>query len=235
MTTFIQDNKKYTFLMDNTISLENINKLELIYTNDIYEKYNACGKFNGQLIVCNDIEKLKSIDDSKNKIIYETYEQYLESLKKRDLSKDQWIYNIINGTSEQDKILYQDDHLIIIPDYTWNENNIEDIHILTIPKDITLRTIRSLSRDDIEFLNLMRDKTTNIIKEKYNINDNLLKVYFHYLPSTYHLHIHFAHINNKNINSSVEYTHDFDSVIYNLELCSDYYKKINLKAIINKN
>lgn len=53
-------------------------------------------------------------------------------------------------------------------------------------------------------------------------------MFFHYTPSTFQLHIHFTNINNNSINSSVEYSHELGQVIFNLELDSDYYKKINL-------
>ena len=55
-----------------------------------------------------------------------------------------------------------------------------------------------------------------------------MKIYIHYNPSTYHLHIHFVNNLFHNISSSVEYSHELNNVIFNLELDSDYYKKIVL-------
>ena len=54
-------------------------------------------------------------------------------------------------------------------------------------------------------------------------------MFFHYDPSTYQLHIHFANIAENN-GSSVEYSHDLDIVIFNLSLDSDYYKKVLLNV-----
>lgn len=32
------------------------------------------------------------------------------------------------------------------------------------------------------------------LKQKYEVRENLLRVYVHYQPSYYHLHVHFVHI-----------------------------------------
>jgi hypothetical protein len=55
-------------------------------------------------------------------------------------------------------------------------------------------------------------------------------MFFHYDPSTYHLHIHFVNTSNYDSRSSVEYSHELNSVIFNLSICSNYYKE----AVLNK-
>ena len=72
--------------------------------------------------------------------------------------------------------------------------------------------------------------TLNVIKNQYEISESYIKMFFHYEPYTYHLHIHFVHINNQECRSSVEYSHELNSVIFNLSICSDYYQT----AILNK-
>ena len=210
-------NKLYTFIPTN-FSINDIKKMSLIQSNDIYEKHNATAKISGELICCNNYDN----------IIKETYTNYEETLKLRDLSKDKWIYNIIDGYDEQDKIIFQDELFILIPTYTWNLIDLKKFHLLAIIKDKNLRSIRDLRNEHIDLLNHIKKISLPIIETKYNINSNKIKMYFHYLPSTYQLHIHFADINNKNVNSSVEYSHELNIVIYNLSLYSEYYKKINL-------
>jgi hypothetical protein len=75
----------------------------------------------------------------------------------------------------------------------------------------------------------MRNITLKIIKEKYGLNETSIKKFFHYPPSTYHLHIHFVN-NRVKFGSSIEYSHELNNVIFNLSICSDYYKK----ALLNK-
>jgi m7GpppX diphosphatase len=219
------DNINYKFMPSNLISV--LKKENLILKNDIYKKYISTAEVEGELIVCNDINKMRKFE---KKIIRESYEEYLKYLKKRDIEKDRWIYNIIDGISEQDSILYRDQQCIIIPTYMWDSKNIDKLHLICLPLDISLRSIRSLNSSHIPLLEHMKNITLNIIKNRYNIDEYYIKMFFHYEPSTYHLHIHFVNLANNDARSSVEYSHELNNVIFNLSICSDYYKK----AILNK-
>ncbi len=224
----IVDNVNYVFIPSKVVSFDNIKKIKKILSNDIYEKYKACTKVYGELIVCQDSSK---ITNRQTTIKKETYEEYLEYLNKRDPKKDTWIYNIIDGTHEQDSILYRDDKCVVIPTYTWDAVCVMKLHVLCIPTDITLRTIRSLEKKHIPLLEHMKEVTLKVIETKFNLNRQNVKTYFHYNPSTYHLHIHFVNTMLQN-GSSVEHTHDLDSVIFNLSICDDYYKKIKLNTLL---
>ena len=101
----IEDNKKYQFIPSSVHSFDDIKLNKQTMSNDIYTKYQATAEINGQLIVCNDVSKMKRYT---KKIRKESYEEYLLCLEQRDPKKDEWIYNIINGTAEQDKILHRD-------------------------------------------------------------------------------------------------------------------------------
>ena len=74
------------------------------------------------------------------------------------------------------------------------------------------------------------NKTIKIIEEIYGIDEINLKIFLHYEPSTYHLHIHFINTEHKMCDSSIEYCHDIDNIIYNLSIKSNYYQEI----ILNK-
>jgi m7GpppX diphosphatase len=219
------DNTNYKFIPSKLISL--IKKENLVLKNDIYEKYNATAEVEGEIIICNDINKMRK---SEKKIIRESFDDYLKYIGKRDIEKDRWIYNIIDGVSEQDDILYRDHKCIVIPTYTWDGENIDKLHLLCLPIDTRLRCIRSLNSHHIPLLQHMKYITLDIIKSKYNIDECYIKMFFHYEPSTYHLHIHFVNVSNYDSRSSVEYSHELNNVIFNLSICSDYYQK----AILNK-
>lgn len=197
-------------------------------TNDAFESHDAVLTTKGKLVICNDVSKLKLFC---KKIVKESYQEYLTFIEKYDSEKDRWIYNIIDGIEEQQHILYQDDQIIIIPDYKWNKSDKTKLHILTIPKDKSLRSIRSLNSSHVELLNHCKNKTCEIIENIFDVDIDSLKMYFHYAPTTWHLHIHFVHLQNSDVNSSVEYSHDLDSVIYNITICNDYYKNILNKRI----
>jgi m7GpppX diphosphatase len=202
---------------------------DITLKNDAYTTYNISAQMSGSLIVLGDLTKEKLFCRQTKA---ETYEEYEEIIKTRDPSKDQWIYNIITGAAEQENILYRNDEIIIIPDYSWNTMAITYMHMLTFPTNMTLKTIRSLRAEHIPLLKLMKYQTCQIIMEKYGLPEAELKLYFHYAPQTYHLHLHAVSVKNTEANSSVEYSHDIDSVIFNLTLCSDYYVLFDIKKRI---
>lgn len=219
------DNINYKFIPSRLSTLDSIIKKEMVLKNDIYEKYKATAEIEGELIICNDTNQLKKFE---KRIIRESYEDYLKYIMKRDPKKDQWIYNIIDGISEQESILYRDELCIVIPTYMWDGKNIEKLHLLCLPTDVSLRSIRSLTSDHIPLLEHMKRMTLNVIKEKYGYDEYYIKMFFHYEPSTYHLHIHFVNASNHESRSSVEYSHELNNVIFNLTICSDYYQKVVL-------
>lgn len=221
------ENINYKFIPSRLTTIDSIVKKEMVLKNDIYEKYNALAEIEGELIICNDTNTLRRFE---KKLVRESYQDYLKYLSKRDIEKDRWIYNIIDEISEQDAVLYRDESCIIIPTYMWDGKNIDKLHVLCLPTDTTLRSIRSLTSLHIPLLKYMKKVTLNIIKEKYGLDEYYIKIFFHYEPSTYHLHIHFVNVSNHDSRSSVEYSHDFHNVLFNLSICSDYYQKV----ILNK-
>jgi hypothetical protein len=105
------DNINYKFIPSKLSSFDSIQKKEVILKNDIYEKYRCNAEVEGELIICNDISKIRK---SGKKIIRETYGDYVKYIRKRDIEKDRWIYNIIDGISEQETILYRDEKCIVL-------------------------------------------------------------------------------------------------------------------------
>ena len=226
---YIFEETKQTFAPKCVTDFSNIVKVKKTFENDVFEKYEAIAQVKGELIVCNDISKLKTYS---KRIVKQTYDEYLQLLSQRDITKDRWIYNIIDGISETDKILFRDEQCIVVPTYLWNSQDIDKLHILCLPTNKQLRTIRELNAESIPLLQHMKAVTLKTIETTYGINEGNLKMFFHYDPSTYHLHIHFVNTAHIYTWSSVEYSHDFDSVIFNLQLDGNYYKKINLNIRI---
>lgn len=221
------DNVNYKFIPSKLSKIDSISKKDLVLKNDVYEKYNATAQVDGELIICNDINQMRRFE---KRIVRESYQDYLKYIKYRDTKKDKWIYNIIDGISEQESILYRDELCIVIPTYMWDGITINKLHLLCLPNDTTLRSIRSLTSAHIPLLEHMKRITLDSIKKLYDVDEHYIKMFFHYEPSTYHLHIHFVHVSNNDSRSSIEYSHELNSVIFNLLVCSDYYQR----AILNK-
>jgi hypothetical protein len=111
------DNVNYKFIPSNVYNIDKTVKIKKTLENDIYEKYDATAIVDGELIICKDATKLKQ---RVKKIVQEDYETYLQTLENRDAKKDLWIYNVIDGISEQEAILHRDDKCIVFINYFWN-------------------------------------------------------------------------------------------------------------------
>jgi len=219
------DNISYRFIPSKVTSFDGIIREKKTMENDIYEKYEAKAEISGELIICKDVTQMKN---RVKKLVQEDYETYLQTLEKRDTKKDVWIYNIIYGISEQEAILYRDDKCIVFINYFWDGKDIDKLQMLCMPIDRNLRSIRSLDACHISLLEHMKSVTLQVIREKYGLEEEYIRIYFHYEPSTYHLHIHFVNTASNQVHSSVEYSHELNSVIFNLKMKTDYYKIIKL-------
>ena len=219
------DNVNYKFIPSKVTSFDNIIKEKQTMENDIYEKYETKAEISGELIICKDVTKMKQL---VKKLVQEDYETYLQTLAKRDTKKDIWIYNIIDGISEQESILHRDDKCIVFINYFWDGKDVDNLQLLCMPIDRNLRCIRTLDASHISLLEHMKQLSLQVIREKYGLEEEYIKMYFHYEPSTYHLHIHFVNASSNHLHSSVEYSHELNSVIFNLQMNSDYYKIIKL-------
>lgn len=218
-----EEGKKYTFIVNNDWT----NKIEyipdgVILVNDVYSKQKVkINELGGELIICNDINKL---DGFCKKNVPETYQEYLTTISERDSTKEQWVYNILDGISEQDKIIYRDEQIVIVPNYTWDDNDLLRMYLLVFPTDKTLHTLRDLNSSHVKLLNHIKTKTIETIQTVYGFDSSIIKMFVHYAPSTFHLHVHFTLVSNTEVNSSVEYSHELDAIINNLSIKSDYYQ-----------
>ncbi len=218
-----ENNKKYTFIIKSNW-IDNVDKHDETFSNDVYKKYNSTlNGVQGELIVCSDLTK---VDGFCKKIVQETYLEYLDFISKRDFKKEQWVYNILDGIAEQDKILYKDDSIVVAQNYIWDGKDLSRMYLLAFPMDKKLHSIRDLDGTHIELLEFIKTKTLEIIKSTYGFDSVVIKMYLHYAPSTYHLHIHFVLVSNTDTNSSCEYSHELSNVIENLKINSDYYKLV---------
>ena len=73
-------------------------------------------------------------------------------------------------------------------------------------------------------LRSIRDDCFKAIEEKWGLDSSKVKAYFHYLPTFYHLHVHFTHVDVKCDRAIVT----LDEAISNIELMGDYYEKCSL-------
>lgn len=140
--------------------------------------------------------------------------------------------------AEQEQILYKDELIVILPNYTWNYNvnnannsnntstDLSQMYLLTFPTDKTIHSLRDLDGTHLELLEHIQKKTLEVIKLIFGFNSDIIKSFVHYSPTTYHLHIHSVLISNNTVNSSVEYSHSLSNIITNIKVKGDYYQTV---------
>ncbi len=241
--TNICDNDVCRFDSDHNYTQINSDNYFTIVDDIGFNEFNDLNQFNENYY---DSKLLnKKINNSKKfnkkyKIVDETYEDYLDSLISRDsdiyyYSKEKWVYDVIDEKPTDNLVLYKDKVFCIVVDKKWLKqdyvlSNLENAHLLLIPLDKKLRTIRSLNSTHIPLLTYMKEVGSTFINKYFGIPLDYLNMYFHYKPSIYHLHIHVTNINSKKYRPSNINTHELDRTIYNLSIKNDYYQNTIIKV-----
>lgn len=77
-------------------------------------------------------------------------------------------------------------------------------------------------------------KFQKAIEEKYGLSASQLRIYLHYQPSFYHLHVHFTYLRHEAPGILAERAHLLSNVISNIELVSDYYQRVTLPFVVRE-
>lgn len=73
-----------------------------------------------------------------------------------------------------------------------------------------------------------------MIASKYQLDKSQLRIYLHYQPSFYHLHVHFTYLKHEAPGILAERAHLLSNVISNIELMPDYYQKVTLPFVVRE-
>lgn len=214
--------------------LEGIENLTKIFENERFKKFNSLLPTGWEVTTVYPAlpeDMIKYVHGKSSKVLesYETYrDEVYPQIKDQDLS---WMYSILDGNKEQDDILYQDEYFVLMPDLKW-DRKVENLYCLAIVRDRSLRSIRDLTRFDIPLLEHIYKKGIETISKLYGYKKRDLRIYFHYHPSFWHLHIHFNLVKNSYPGSSIDYAIPLVNVITNLKLVSDYYQKVSFEVMV---
>ena len=156
-----------------------------------------------------------------------------EFIDQIDHSKmNKWIYNFLEETKENVRIVHDHALFKLIKGWEFNDGDLETLYCLAVPKQRDLMTIRDLKKEHLPLLKSMREESLEAIEKKYGIKRCNIRAFFHYLPTYYHLHIHFVHVKMvQTVSCHVGRAILLDDVIDNIELYSpnqdigDYYQK----------
>lgn len=79
-----------------------------------------------------------------------------------------------------------------MPDFKWDGKTLETFYAIGIVHQLNLKSLRSLTADHLPLLRNIQAKGVAGIKAKYGLDESQLRIYIHYQPSFYHLHVHFT-------------------------------------------
>ncbi|XP_056144070.1 m7GpppX diphosphatase [Lampris incognitus] len=211
-------------------------KLEAEMSNDIYSTYKLQPPAHlneiKTTVVCPATEKhVKKYQRQERHLVKETGESYssitLPYIEQQSFSL-QWVYNILEKKAEADRILFEDlDQevgFVLLPDFKWDQKQLDDLFLLALVRQRKIKSLRDLNADHLPLLRNIYEKGTEVIMRHYGLPASKLRIYFHYQPSYYHLHIHFNALNYEVPGSSVERAHLLLDVIENLVSDPQYYK-----------
>ncbi|KAI8632115.1 HIT-like domain-containing protein [Xylariaceae sp. FL1651] len=198
----------------------NLRSLTNLGNNDIYSWFLGSGgpifqneendkfaDFKIDLICpCND-KHIKKYSRQGARFVTETPEIYHHKIQplmqtSREGGSLNWLYNIIEGRKEVESVLYRtpsgqdgDEGFLLLPNLHWDQKTIEALHLLGIVERRDLWSLRDLKKKHIPWLKHMRAKLIDATIQTFpQIGADQLKLFCHYHPTYYHLHIHIVHV-----------------------------------------
>ncbi|KAK9462927.1 HIT-like domain-containing protein [Lipomyces oligophaga] len=196
---------------EHSFSFTSISELQLLDSNDVYRWYRAT--------IIQDVTSMPSLklsliwpataahiakySSSKRRLIVETpelyslyHEPYINSMRGERL---RWVYNILDHRVESDRIVYENSDklkgFILLPDLKWDRVSTDSLYLVAIVHRRDIFSIRDLNKTHLNWLKEMRDQILTKVCESYpDLQPTQLRLYFHYLPSYYHLHVHVTNV-----------------------------------------
>ncbi|KAL1303564.1 hypothetical protein AAFC00_006933 [Neodothiora populina] len=135
--------------------------------------------------------------------IYASYVRpYMQS--QRDEGRLNWVYNIIEGRTEQEDVLFRspaestpaDERFLLLPDLNWDRETLGALHLLALVERRDIWSARDLRKAHVPWLRHMMAGLADQVVRLYDgkIERDMLKFYVHYQPTYYHFHIHIVHV-----------------------------------------
>ncbi|OJD19396.1 hypothetical protein AJ78_00666 [Emergomyces pasteurianus Ep9510] len=130
--------------------------------------------------------------------IYANYVRaYMQS--KREGGRLNWVYNIIEGRKEQEDVIVRvsdpDEGFLLLPDLNWDRKTLGTLRLLCLVERRDIWSLRDLKKKHILWLKHMRAKVLDgVVKVYPQLERDQLKLYLHYQPTYYHLHIHVVNV-----------------------------------------
>lgn len=216
------------------------------FVNDIYGKYDlrpnpSLNQIKTTIIHPASTKHIEKYSSRDFRLIKETAQDYLQItlpfITSHQLLDLQWVDNIIGHKSETERIVFEnpdpENGFILLPDLKWDGKTLSNLYLVAIVHKKGIKSIRDLTTDHIPLLQNILLQGTEAIVNKYHIDPDRLRIYLHYQPSYYHLHVHFTSVSYEAPNAHVERAHLLDTVISNLMMVPDYYQRATISFPIS--
>ncbi|XP_062450646.1 m7GpppX diphosphatase [Rhea pennata] len=217
--------------------LQKHTRLELQMSNDIYSTYHLyppleLSEIKTTVVYPATEKHLQKYLRQEVHLIRETWEDYknitLPFIQSQSFSI-QWVYNILEKKAEADRIIHENpdpcNGFVLVPDFKWNQNQLDDLYLIALVHRREIKSLRDLTAEHLPLLKNILEEGKGAIAKRFDVAGSQLRIYLHYQPSYYHLHVHFTALGYDAPGSSVERAHLLADVIDNLALDSKYYQK----------
>ncbi|KAH8548532.1 HIT-like domain-containing protein [Umbelopsis sp. PMI_123] len=178
--------------------------------------------------------------------IRETSQDYIHLTKpfieEQPLKRVQWVYNILEGKAEAERVLLRDDKdpdngFLLLPDMKWDLRTMDALYLVVLVLRRDLRSIRDLDSSHLPLLRNIRETVEQFVEKTYGVKSTNLRMFFHYQPSYYHLHIHVVHTAYTSAPGIIAgQAHLLDQVIDNIDVIdNNYYQRATLPFVLADN
>ncbi|KFB51793.1 hypothetical protein ZHAS_00019946 [Anopheles sinensis] len=221
-------------------------RLETEFINDIYGNFTctvdpALNRLKVTIVYPAAEKHIVKYSVQKRYIIEETADLYkritLPHLEQGQLSLE-WLYNVLEHRKEKERIVFEDpcdeNGFILLPDLKWDGKTVEQLYLLALVRRRDIRSLRDLTTSHLPLLRNVQSRGIAAIKERYGIGASELRIYLHYHPTFYHLHMHFTYLRHDPPGITCEKAHLLSTVISNIELLPDYYQRATLSYTLKE-
>lgn len=214
-------------------------------SNDIYSTHDA---FSAGIspdlkatVICPATEKhISKYSEHEPFLVRETsdlYKSVTEPCIAQSKFSIQWVYNILAKKSESERIVVEDPDpelgFVLLPDMKWDRKNSDQLYLVAIVHKHGIKSLRDLNMQHLPLLENIRSKCLAGIKEQFGVPPHQMRVYLHYQPSYYHLHVHFTNLKlDSPPGSDIMRAHLLDDVIDNIKGDPQFYQKATISYVL---
>lgn len=220
---------------DPTVKLLSYNRDNLnYYVDNILVNAKSIKSESKSKLKTKSLSKLKTKPKRNYIVISETPEMY-DILKENGyVHTPGWVSDIFTGVATGEIIYKETDDYFLMPDFKWDQQP-NHLYLLVLFKDLTLKSIRDLNQSHLNMLNRVSEDISQYISDQYNLDRNKFRMFFHYQPSAWQLHLHIQHIDSLITKTTmICRAHLLSDIVRNICLKDDYYKTATLECIITE-